>query len=68
MTKAFRVAFGAYVAVHFGSLVPYAAELFSREGMMRRHASPIARARSRRRRWATSRGWRNSRAPGSKAT
>lgn len=43
MTKAFRVAFGAYVAVHFVSLVPYAAELFSREGMMSRHASPIAR-------------------------
>lgn len=43
MTKPFRIAFGAYIAVRFASLVPYAAELFSREGMMSRHASPIAR-------------------------
>ena len=31
---AFRIAFGAYLAVHFGSLIRWAPELFSREGAL----------------------------------
>jgi predicted DCC family thiol-disulfide oxidoreductase YuxK len=30
----FRVVLGLYVAVHFGTLIPYAGELFSRSGMI----------------------------------
>jgi len=30
----FRIAFGIYLTVHFVELLPYAAELFSREGML----------------------------------
>lgn len=38
-----QVAFGAYLAVHFGHLVPWGAELFSSEGVIPRAAdSPVA--------------------------
>jgi hypothetical protein len=30
----FRIALGAYLVIHFGSLAPYAGELFSRSGML----------------------------------
>ena len=30
----FRIVFGAYLAIHFAQLVPWAAELFSREGVL----------------------------------
>jgi predicted DCC family thiol-disulfide oxidoreductase YuxK len=32
----FRIAFGAYLTVHFAYLVPYASELFSRQGVLPR--------------------------------
>lgn len=30
----FRIVFGVYLTIHFGMLIPWAAELFSREGIM----------------------------------
>ena len=38
---AFRVAFGAYLFVHFAQLVPWGAELFSSRGVLPRSASPL---------------------------
>lgn len=38
-----RVALGAYVTVHFAGLFPWAAELFTGEGMLEAGTSPIAR-------------------------
>ena len=43
--RLFRVALGAYLAVHFAALVPFAAELFSSAGMVSDASlSPLARA------------------------
>src|SRR5688572_18049304 len=37
----FRVVFGAYLVVHFAQLVPFAVEMFSRDGVLPATASPL---------------------------
>jgi hypothetical protein len=43
-TPTFRFALGAYLAVHFGSLLPWAGELFSLDGAVASTASPLLSA------------------------